>query len=1074
MSAFKPISSKVSFPNLEEDVLGIWAERDTFKRSVDERSDESRYVFYDGPPFATGLPHYGHLVASTLKDIMPRYWTMRGHRVERRFGWDTHGLPIEMEMEKTLGLSGPSSIKEFGVGKFNEACRSNVLRYTEEWRRVITRLGRWVDFDNDYKTMDASFMETVWWVFSQLWEQGLIYKDFRVMPFSWRLSTSLSNFEANLDYRDVQDPAITVALPLVARPEVSLLIWTTTPWTLPSNLAVAVGPDLDYVEASKADETARYIVAAELAEKVLGKGHVVHAALKGAELVGQSYQALFPYFAEKGAVPLGEGGAFYVIAADHVTTGDGTGLVHMAPDFGEEDFTACKAVGIEVVQSVDHEGRLTAAIGEFAGRNVKEADSDLIRWIKDAGKLFARTTIQHSYPFCWRSGTPLIYKAVPALFVKVTALRDRMKAHNEAIHWVPSAVGQKRFGNWLADARDWNISRNRFWGTPIPVWRCEACGHDTCIGSIADLEARTGTTVDDLHSHKIDHLSFACDACGGDSRRISDVFDCWFESGAMPYAQDHYPFEHKAEFEAKFPAQFIAEGLDQTRGWFYTLLVLSTALFDKPPFKNVIVNGMVLAEDGSKMSKSKRNYPPPGDVLNAYGADALRAYLINSPIVRAEPLRFAEDGVREVVRTVLLPLRNAWSFFVQYANIDGWHPATGLKGVVTPASADRPELDRWILSVLQSLVRDVNREMEGYFLYRVVPPIVGFIDHLTNWYIRRSRRRFWRSADDVQGAADKAAAYATLYEVLVTFGKVMAPVLPFVTESLYQNLVVEPGVAAEGLDSVHLCRYPEPDEALIDTDLEAGVAVIRQVVTMSRALREQHKIKTRQPLKELVVVHHDARVLEAIRTHGHRVAAELNVKHVTALEHDDDLATLTFKANFKLLGRRFGKQMKACAAAVGALTMDEWHVLRDGGSVDVLGQPITADDVIVNRTPKGDVVILTEGSLTVALETDLDEALLREGLAREITSRLQRLRKERGFAVTDRIRVALVAHTEALIDALETWGEHIAGEILADELMIETDGAVGEALKIEGEVLGVAVFEPVNGPEGLSVFEPIG
>lgn len=1059
MTAFKPVSSKVSFPKLEEEILGIWAEQGTFQRSIDERSEESRYVFYDGPPFATGLPHYGHLVASTLKDIVPRYWTMRGHRVERRFGWDTHGLPIEMEMEKALGLSGPTSVKEFGVAEFNEACRANVLRYTAEWERVVTRMGRWVDFENDYKTMDASFMESVWWVFGQLWEKGLIYQDFRVMPFSWRLSTSLSNFEANLDYRDVQDPAITVSMPLEGR-DAALLVWTTTPWTLPSNLAVAVGTELDYVEASKADDTAVYIVAADLAEAVLGKGHTVHRTFKGAELVGQAYEPLFPYFADKAEAPLGEGGAFYVIAADHVTTGDGTGLVHMAPDFGEEDFTACKAVGIGVLQSVDNEGRLSADIGEFAGRNVKEADPDLIRWIKDAGRLFNRSTIQHSYPFCWRSGTPLIYKAVPALFVKVTALRERMQAHNKAIHWVPEAVGHKRFGNWLAEARDWNISRNRFWGTPIPVWRCEGCDTDTCISSIADLQRRTGETVDDLHPHKIDHLTFECEACGGVAKRIPDVFDCWFESGSMPYAQDHYPFEDKAQFEANFPAQFIAEGLDQTRGWFYTLLVLSTALFDKPPFKNVIVNGLVLAEDGTKMSKSKRNYPPPDEVLNQHGADALRAYLIDSPIVRADSLKFSEAGVREVVRTVLLPLRNAWSFFVQYANIDGWDPKTGFEGVETPAPADRPEIDRWILSVLQSLVRDVNREMEGYFLYRVVPPIVGFIDHLTNWYIRRSRRRFWRSADEVGGLADKASAYATLYEVLVTFAKVMAPVLPFVTEALYQNLVVEPGV--EGPDSVHLCDYPEVDEALINADLEAAVAVIRQVVSMSRALRETHKIKTRQPLKELIVVHHDAKVLEAIRTHAHRVAAELNVKHVKAIAHDDDLATLSFKANFRLLGRRYGKQMKAAANAIADLSVDDWHTLRDGGTVEILGQPITADDVMVNRQPKGDVVIATEGALTVALETDLDDDLIREGLAREITSRLQRLRKERGFSVTDRIRVALVAHTERLVDALETWGEHIASEILATELMIETDGDVAEALKIEDEVLGIAVFEPAS------------
>ncbi len=1052
MSAFTPVSSQVSFPEEERRMLDLWAERRVFERSVEDRPEDARYVFYDGPPFATGLPHYGHLVASTLKDIMPRYWTMRGHRVERRFGWDTHGLPIEMEMEKQLGLSGPTSVKAYGVAEFNEACRANVLKYTAEWERVITRLGRWVDFENDYKTMDASFMESVWWVFDRLWQEGLIYQDFRVMPFSWRLSTSLSNFEANLDYRDVQDPAITVTMPLASRPDTALLVWTTTPWTLPSNLAVAVGTDLDYVIASRADEAARYVVAAALAEKVLGKGHTVHEAIKGAALVGEAYTPLFTYFADTPK-------AFQVIAAEHVTTEDGTGLVHMAPDFGEEDFNACRAIGIGVLQSVDDEGNFVAAITDFAGRNVKEADPDIIRRLKDDGRLFARSTIQHSYPYCWRSGTPLIYKAVPARFVRVTALRERMQAHNAEIHWVPEAVGQKRFGNWLADARDWNISRNRFWGTPIPIWRCEACEQETCVGSIAALEGLTGATIDDIHPHKIDHLVAACPACGGEARRIPDVFDCWFESGAMPYAQDHYPFEDKAAFEANFPAQFIAEGLDQTRGWFYTLLVLSTALFDKPPFKNVIVNGLVLAEDGSKMSKSKRNYPPPDDVLESHGADALRAYLIDSPIVRAEPLRFSEKGVREVVRTVLLPLRNAWSFFVQYANIDGWSPAEGLPGVDTPAYADRPELDRWLLSMLQSLVRDVNREMEGYFLYRVVPPVVGFIDHLTNWYIRRSRRRFWRSADEVGGLADKASAYATLHEVLVTFAQVLAPVLPFISESLYQNLAVEPGVSAH--DSVHLCDYPEVDDSRIDTALEAQVEITRQVVTMGRALREKHKLKTRQPLREVIVVAHDPAMRAAVEDHAELIAEELNVKQVITRAHADELASLSFKANFKTLGRRFGKEMKACAAAIGALSPEAWHSLQAGGSVDVLGQPVTLEDVLVQRTPKADVVIETEGPLTVALETDLDDGLRREGLARELTATLQRLRKDRGFEVTDRLTVALNPGDGAVAEAVAEHSAWIACEILADrfEVVAETSA---DTLDIEGHAVGVITFAVVG------------
>ena len=1049
-NAFAPISTQVSFPALEEEILASWRAADTFRRSVSQRPEEASYVFYDGPPFATGLPHYGHLVANTLKDIVPRYWAMRGRRVERRFGWDTHGLPIEMEMEKTLGLSGPTSVREFGVANFNEACRANVLRYTEEWERIVSRLGRWVDFKNDYKTMDASFMESVWWVFHRLWEQDLVYQDFRVMPFSWRLSTALSNFEANMDYRDVQDPAITVTMPLVDEPGTALLAWTTTPWTLPSNLAIAVGPDIDYVRATRPDDDQIYILAEALLESILGKEAEVVGTLKGAELVGRRYTPLFHYFAD-------HANAFQVIPSGHVTTGDGTGLVHMAPDFGEDDFAACKAAGIQVLLSVNDEGNFEPTVTDFAGRNVKEADPDIIKMLKERGRLLRHDTIQHSYPFCWRSGTPLIYKVVPARFVRVEALRDRMSAHNDRIHWVPEAVGNKRFGNWLADARDWNVSRNRFWGTPIPVWRCAACEDETCVGSIAQLEELTGSEVTDLHPHRIDHLQFPCTGCGGTKARIADVFDCWFESGSMPYAQDHYPFEGKDTFESNFPAQFIAEGLDQTRGWFYTLLVLSTALFDKEPFSNVIVNGMVLAEDGSKMSKSKRNYPPPGKLLNEFGADALRAYLINSPIVRAEPMRFSEAGVRDVVRTVLIPLRNAWSFFVQYANIDGWHPVHGLEGEPTPALADRPPIDRWLLSVQQSLVREVNTQMEGYYLYRVVPPILGFIDDLTNWYIRQSRRRFWRSADDVEGRRDKAAAYATLYEALVTFAKVMAPVLPFITDAVYQNLVVEPGVSSADKDSVHLCDYPEVDLSRIDEDLEKEQAVVRSVCSLGRALREKHKLKTRQPLRKVIVVHHEPTVTAAVERNRAVIAQELNVKEVEIQNDGAALSTLSFKANFKRLGRRLGGRMKAAAGRIGRLTADEWAELSAGGSLTVEDEPITAEDVMVSRQAKGDVVIEVEGALTVALDPVLDEALTQEGWARELISRVQRARKETGLAVVDRIDLVFETADAELSAALMAQVEYISAEVLATNVRVGAVTAGAATVEIDGRAVALEV-----------------
>ncbi|MBN4077467.1 isoleucine--tRNA ligase, partial [Sulfobacillus acidophilus] len=792
--AFKKVSQNISFAQKEHEVLDFWQKSQVFKRSIEQRdskSNENAYVFYDGPPFATGLPHYGHLVASTIKDVVPRYWTMRGKKVERRFGWDTHGLPVEMETEKRLGISGPTAIREYGVAKFNEACRSGVLKHTKEWRQTITRLGRFVDFDNDYKTMDPSFMESVWWVFGQLWQKDLVYQGFRVMPYSWRLSTPLSNFEANMDYRNVQDPAVTVKMPLksnviphgaqrlnsaesyheaidtkkdspgsgpgagflsssslrddscIRNDSIEhndcLLVWTTTPWTLPSNLAVAVGSKITYVRAKKAGDNQVYILAKGRLEAVLGKNAEILSEFLGKELVGQSYEPLFNYFKDNK-------NSFQVVESNHVTTEDGTGLVHMAPAFGQDDYEVCLKNGIDLVDPVNEEGVFDGTVSDFAGQNVKDADPKIIKHLKENGKLLRHDTIQHSYPYCWRSNTPLIYKAVPVWLVSVTKIKEQMVKHNESIHWVPSAVGQKRFGNWLKDAQDWSISRNRFWGTPIPIWICEKCGEKTCISSVASLEEKSGAKVSDLHSHFIDKITFDCQKCTGKMSRIPEVFDCWFDAGSMPYAQNHYPFENKEKFESQYPAQFIAEGLDQTRGWFYTLLVLSTALFDKPPFKNVVVNGLVLAQDGSKMSKSKQNYPDPNLVLEKYGADALRAYLINSPVVRAEPLMFSEVGVREVVRMVMLPIYHAWSFFTQYANIDGWEPKVGMKNA--PNIKDRPEIDRWILSKLQSLIDETNKQMEGYFLYKVIPPMIGFIDDLTNWYIRRSRRRFWRNAAD--------------------------------------------------------------------------------------------------------------------------------------------------------------------------------------------------------------------------------------------------------------------------------------------------------------------------------------
>jgi len=1026
------------FPALELDMLAIWESKDIFKRSL--RGDKE-FVFYDGPPFATGLPHYGHLLAGTLKDIVPRYWTMRGYRVERRFGWDTHGLPVEMEIEKKLGLNGPADILEYGVANYNEQCRSIVLRYTEAWRSTVTRLGRWVDFDDDYKTLDPSFMESVWWVFAKLWEKGLVYEGYKVMPYSWRLGTPLSNFEANMDYRKVQDPAVTITLPTKDGSGDVFLAWTTTPWTLPSNMALCVHPSLPYVRARRAGDDTVYVLAEARASAVLGDDHEVLETLTGKDLIGRTYVPLFDCFLDAA-----EEGAFRVVADDYVTADDGTGIVHMAPAFGEDDWRVCQRDGVPLRDAVDDEGCFTPVLPMVAGQQVKAADPILIRDLKERGRMLKHETLVHEYPFCWRSGTPLIYKAISTWFVKVTDIRDRMVELNAETRWVPDYVGGARFANWLKDARDWAISRNRFWGTPLPIWQCDACDTTEVFGSIDALSKRANTNVTDLHKHFVDPLTFTCKECSGTMKRVPEVLDCWFESGAMPYAQNHYPFENKDLVENNLPADFIAEGLDQTRGWFYTLLILSTALFDRPAFKNVIVNGLILAEDGQKMSKRLRNYPPPDDVVNKYGADSLRAYLINSPVVRAEPMRFSERGVREVVRSVILPLWNATSFFLTYASVDGWTPPA------TPSKvSDRNILDQWVTSVVQSLVDEVNREMEAYRLYNVIPGVLGFIDHLTNWYIRRSRRRFWRS----DNALDKQHAFETLYEVLCIFSRLLAPILPFMAEVLYQRL--EAGKRDSAEDSVHLERFPESDATLVQPDLESAMAIVRQVVTLGRALRETHRLRVRQPLPSLDIAVSDTPVPEALQgVLGALVAEELNVREVRWVDDLGDHVTWTAKANFKVLGRRLGKRMKVVAKGIFGLTSAQVKQVADGGTVEIEGEVLGADALIITQQSTGTGASTSEGPIAIHLDTNITPELRREGLVRELVAVCQRARKNAGLEVEDRIVLSIRTADHDLTTAIAEHADFIRGETLAVSLADLPDTAHTE-MKADTIAVSIAV-----------------
>ena len=1048
--AFRRVPSNVSFPALEEETLALWDRIDAFATSVEMRPLDSEYTFYDGPPFVTGSPHYGNLLAGVIKDIVPRYWTMRGHRVERRFGWDTHGLPIEMEVQKILGLSGPGEIREFGIDRFNEACRSHVQTNTESWETITRRIGRWVDFENDYKTMDVDFMESVWWVFRRLWDRGLIYRDFKVLPYSWGASTPLSNFEANLDYRDIDDPAITVRLRVLQthgpiREGDYLTIWTTTPWTLPGNLAVAVGEDILYSAIDVDGE--RHWVAANLGESLWPEAKVAREA-RGRELIGTQYEPPFSYFEEER-----DHGAFRVISSPEVNTEEGTGLVHMAPAYGEADFYALTEAGLSVMlDPVDAEARFTDAVPDVAGMYVKDADAKLIEMLKRRGSLVKREQIRHSYPFCYRTGTPLIYKAIPTWFVRVEQFKDRMVELNETIHWVPEYVGTRRFGNWLENARDWAISRNRYWGSCIPVWECTDCSEQLCIGSIEELAGVSGVRLDDLHKHIVDAVTFPCGTCSGTMQRVPEVLDVWFESGSMPYAQIHYPFENEAAFARRFPADFIAEGLDQTRGWFYTLLVLATGLFDDIPFQNCVVNGLILAEDGRKMSKSLKNYPDPNEILARHGADALRAYLINSPLLRAEPLRFTEDGVREVTRSVMLPLWNAYSFLTTYAEADG---ITRTDLDAAPPAEDRPEIDRWILSVLQSLISEVNLLMEGYYLYSVVPPMIGFIDHLTNWYIRRSRRRFWRTRSDDD--TDKLAAFATLYEVLVTFSKVIAPVLPFVTEELYQRLVVEHRpTGVEGPLSVHHTDYPEPRSELISPELENAMKWVRQVVTLGRSLRVTHSLKVRQPLPSLTVLTRDAEAADAVASHAWLITEELNVKEVLVGRDDTELVDLHVKADFKQLGPRLGTDVRVVAAALEQLENNVVHQLVEGTSIVVAGHEIGPADVIVQRVPREGMVVAAEGLLSVAIDTTVTPELEIEGTARELINRIQQIRRESGFEVADRIDVSWSSDSGRISAAFETHAELIAAEVLAVTVAQE-DQSAGSTIEIDGSSVTMTV-----------------
>ena len=1024
---FKPVSNKVDFPKMEEDILKFWEEKDICNKSIQQRPADNEYVFYDGPPFATGLPHFGHFVPGTIKDAVPRYQAMNGKRVIRRFGWDCHGLPVENEVEKSLGIKGYFQVMDYGVAKFNEACKSIVLRYTNEWKHTITRMGRWVDFEHGYRTMDKDYMESVWWVFKTLYDKGLIYEGYNILPYSPQLASPLSNMEVSLGgYKDVTDPAVTIRFKADGEENTYFLAWTTTPWTLPSNLALAVGPDIDYVKVKDEESGDFYYLAEKLVGKYYkdGKGYEVVSRLKGSELKGRTYEPLFPYFAD-----LKKQGAFIVVCGDYVTTEDGCGIVHTAPGFGEDDYNVLKGTGIPVVCPIDAECRFTDEVPDFKGKFVKDADKDVIAWLKEHGALVKKENYLHSYPFCYRTHMPLIYRAMSCWFVDIQKIKKTMLECNDQIRWVPDHIKYGRFGKWLEGARDWAISRNRFWGNPIPVWKCDGSDYVEVIGSVEELEAKCGKKVEDLHKQYVDELTWPSPDGKGTMRRIPDVLDCWFESGSMPYAQEHYPFENKDRFESIFPADFINEGLDQTRGWFYSLTILAAALFGKPAFYNCIVSGIVLAADGRKMSKSERNFTDPMEIINKYGADALRFALIDSTLVKADDLKFSDEIVKDVLKSLMIPLWNAYSFFVTYANIDGYEPSA------TKYSSLSNSLDRWIISDLNRLVKTVTDAMDSYDIQAACSALTAFIDDLNNWYIRRSRRRFWKSEND----GDKKEAYDTLYRVLITFVKIAAPFVPFITDSIYLNLRTD-----DMQESVHLCDFPVYAEEERDEKLEKEMSLTIKTIAMGRALRSSSNIKIRQPLSEFLIVDRSEEDRKILEDNSSIIAEELNVKKVTIRSDESSIVTYSAKANFKVLGSKLGKNMKEVAAEIQKLSSADISSILDGKeyvikySAGEIG--LTEGDLVIQRAEKEHVKVLNEGAITVGYDTEITEALLLEGIARDLVRFVQTERKEKDFEVADHINLTLWGG-ENLCKAVDAFSSYIKEETLADSLTVaENDG----------------------------------
>src|SRR5690349_22292742 len=1015
------VPAQPDFPALEREVLDYWEAGDTFRESIRQRPADDEFVFYDGPPFANGLPHYGHLITGYVKDLVPRFRTMQGKRVERRFGWDCHGLPAEVEAERLLGISGKADIVAMGIEKFNQACRESVLRYTHEWQDYVTRQARWVDFENDYKTLDLPYMESVMWAFRQLWDKGLVYQGFKVLPYCWRCETPLSNHELRMDddtYAERQDPSVTVRFKLETGEW--LLAWTTTPWTLPSNLAAAVGADISYVVVEKDGE--RYILARDRQaayERELEDAAIV-GTLTGAELAGRRYEPLLPYLADTE-------NAFRVILSDDVTTEDGTGVVHMAPAYGEADALACNAAGIPTVLTVDEQARFTAVVPDFAGQHVFDANTPITAKLREQGSLVRIQTYTHSYPHCWRCRNPLIYKAVSSWFVAVSTIADRMVELNEQITWVPEHVKHGQFGKWLANARDGSISRNRFWGSPIPVWQSDDPDYPRTdvYGSLDELERDFGVRPDDLHRPAIDELTRPNpDDPTGKSvmRRVPEVLDCWFESGSMPFAQVHYPFENREWFDSHYPGDFIVEYIAQTRGWFYTLHVLATALFDRPSFTSCVSHGIVLGNDGRKMSKSLRNYPDVNEVFDTFGSDAMRWFLMNSPVLRGGNLIVTEQGIREGVRQAILPLWNCWYFFALYANAEAYQ--------ATRSFRSENVLDRYVMAKTRTAVTEMAARLDVYDIGGACQLLRDHLEVVTNWYIRRSRSRFW---------AGEPAALDTLWTVLETVCRAAAPLLPLTTEAVWRGLT--------GGDSVHLADWPDVSDFPADEELTGAMDLVRAVCSTALGLRKSHQLRVRLPLASLTIAHPDAKSLAPFTG---LIADEVNVKAVELAEDPASLGRFELAVNPRVLGPRIGGQVQQVIRAVKA---GEWSQSGDG----ILAAGVQLEpgeyDLKLAAADQDSTSALPGNAGLLALDLVVTPELAAEGTARDVVRVVQQARRDAGLDVSDRIRLTVGADG-AVADAVRAHAAFVTAETLATTLDVRP------AAEVAGDSHPVAGVEP--------------